>query len=166
MMLIKGKFKSFGFRFSLISVLLGLSVFVYCLIFGLGNTPIAGQIFLYTVLILLLAMYGKLLYDANLITVDSEAKTITFINVFTRLPSSYNFSEFEGKLVWYEPIKGGSVRNYYLIRKKKAVKKISGFIYSNQKELEEALTDIKDLGTTKYSYLKSWKVFFGFPIFD
>ena len=163
-MKIKGQFKTFGFWFSLISVIGGLSVIIYCFVFGVGNTPIAGQIFLYFVLIILLGVYGKLLYDANLVTVDTQSKTVDFVNVFTRRHSVYNFKDFDGKLVWYEPIKGGYVRNFYFIQNKKAVKKISAFIYSNQKELEEALADISDLGTTKYSYLKSWKVFFGFPI--
>jgi hypothetical protein len=165
-MIIKGQFKTFGFWLSLVSVIGGLSVFIYCFVFGVGNTPIAGQMFLYGVLIILLAVYSKLLYDANLIKVDTESKTITFVNLFTRHRSFYNFSDFDGKLVWFEPMRGFSSKNYYLIQNKKAVKKISGFIYSNQKEIEEALEDIKDLGTTKYSYLKSWKVFFGFSIID
>lgn len=161
-MIIKGLFKTFGFWLSLVSIIGGLSVLIYCLVFGVGNTPIAAQIFLYSVLIILLAFYGKLLYDANLVTVDTESKTIKFVNVFTRHYSLYSFRDFDGKLFWYEPIKGGYIRNCYFIQDKKAVKKISSFIYSNQRELEEALADIKDLGTTRYSYLKSWKVFFGF----
>jgi hypothetical protein len=165
-MIIKGRFKTFGFWLSWVSVIGGVSVFIYCLAFGVGNTPLAGQIFLYGVLIILFVVYGKLLYDANLITVDTASKTINFVNLFTRHRSFYSFSDFDGKIVWYEPIKGGYVKNFYFIQNKKAVKKISGFIYSNQKDLEQALTDIKDLGTTNYTYLKSWKVFFGFPIIE
>jgi hypothetical protein len=163
---IKGQFKTFGFWFSLISVIGGLCVLIYCFVFGTGNTPIAGQIFLYSVLGILLAVYGRLLYDANLVTVDTQNKTIDFVNMFTRRRVVYNFRDFDGKLVWYEPIKGGQVKNFYFIKDKKAVKKLSSFIYSNQKDLEEVLSDIKDLGTTSYTYLKSWKVFFGFPIID
>lgn len=165
-MIIKGQFKTFGFWLSLISVVGGLSTLIYCLVYGLGETPVAGQIALYVSLIFLISIYGKLLYDANLITIDAADQTITFKNLFTRHYSSYKFSDFDGKLVWYEPIKGGYAKNFYFIQNKKAVKKISGFIYSNQEELEETLADIKDFGTTKYTYLKSWKVFFGFPIID
>ena len=163
---IKGQFKTFGFWLSLISFIGGLCVLIYSFVFGMGNTPIAGQIFFYGVLGILLAVYGKLLYDANLVTVDTQNKTIDFVNIFTRHHVVYNFRDFDGKLVWYEPIKGAYVRNFYFIKDKKAVKKFSSFIYSNQKELEEALSDIKDLGTTNYTYLKSWKVFFGYPIID
>lgn len=165
-MIVKGQFKTFGFWFSLIGVIGGGITIIYFIFFGVGNTPIAGQFFLYFILILVLSLYSKRLYDANIITIDIKNKKIKFVNIFTRHKSFYNYSDFDGKLVWYEPIKGGYVRNYYFIQNKKAVKKISGFIYSNQKELEEALIDIKDFGTTKYSYLKSWKVFFSFPIID
>jgi hypothetical protein len=135
-------------------------------VYGFGSTPLAGKLFSYCVFILLIAIYGKLLYDSNQIRIDTEAKTITFVNLFTRHRSSYHFSDFDGKLVWLEPMRGFSPKNYYLIQNRKAVKKISSFIYSNQKELEHALTDIHDFGLTNYSYLKSWKVFFGFPIID
>ncbi|NNV56087.1 hypothetical protein [Limnovirga soli] len=165
-MIIRGQFKTFGFRFSLIAVIGGLISLIYFILFGVGNTPIAAQFFLYFVLILLLSIYGKLLYDANLISINTKDKTVTFVNIFTRNSSKYNYSDFDGKLVWYEPIRGGYVRNFYFIQNKKAVKKISGFIYSNQNDLEEELIDIKDFGTTKYSYLKSWKVFFSIPIID
>lgn len=165
-MTINGHFKTFGFGLSLTSVIGALTALIYWLFAGLGDTPIAGQMFFGLVMFLLLFIYGKLLFDANLITIDTVDKTITFKNLFTRQIATYKFSDFDGKLIWYEPIKGGQVRNFYFILNKKAVKKISGFIYSNQKELEEALADMKDLGTTNYSYLKSWKVFFGFPVVD
>lgn len=165
-MTVKGRFKTFGFWLSIASVIGGLIALCYWLFIGLGDTPIAGQFFFGLVFFLLLSVYGKLLFDANLITVDTTNKTVAFKNVLTRQTSTYYFSDFDGKLVWYEPIKGGHVRNFYLIQNKKAIKKISGFIYSNQKELEDALADIKDLGTTNYSYWKSWKVFLGFAIID
>ena len=165
-MIIKGQFKTFGFWFSLVVIIGGLSAFIYFIVFGVGNTPATGQFFLYLVLLILISVYGKLLYDANLVTLDTKNKSIAFVNIFTRHRSFYYFSEFDGKLIWYEPIKSGYVRNYYFIQNKKAIKKISGFIYSNQKQIEEALIDIKDLGISKYSYLKSWKIFFGFPIID
>lgn len=165
-MYIKGQFKTFGCWFSLVACITGLCVLIYALSFGVDITHVAGILFFYFVLSILLTIYGKILYDANLISIDIENKKIEFTNTFTRLKSVYDFMDLDGKLVWYEPIRGGHIRNFYLIKNKKAIKKISGFIYSNQRELEEALSEIKDLGTTNYSYLKSWKVFFGFPIID
>lgn len=165
-MVLKSKFGGFGFWFSLTMFSGGLGILIYLLTCGLRNTPLAGQVFLFTALIGLIVVYGKLLFDANLIAIDTTKKVITFINIFTRRRTLYTFSDFDGKVNWNEPIKGGYVRRYYLIQNRKAVKKITSFIYSNQKELEEALIEIKDLGTAKYSYLKSWKVFLGYPIID
>lgn len=164
-MIIKGKFRSFGFWFSLSSVFFGICILFYCFIFGLGNISLEGQIFFYGVLIILICVYCKLLYDANLITIDTEVKKIIFENKFTRIRSTNKFSDFDGKLIVYK-LQRGYTKNYYIIKNKKVVKKISGFIYSNQKELGDALSDIKDLGAIKYSYLISWKVFFGYPILD
>ncbi|HWI90574.1 MAG TPA: hypothetical protein VNT20_04825 [Flavisolibacter sp.] len=152
-MTIKGQYKTFGFWFSLASVG-GLIALIYWLFIGLGDTPIAGQIFFGFVLFLLICIYGKLLFDANLITVDTTSKTVTFKNVLTQQTSTYHFTDFDGKLVWYEPIKGGQVRNFYFIHERKAIKKISGFIYSNQKELEEALVDIKEFRNHKLFVLE------------
>ncbi len=165
-MIIKGQFKTFGFWFSLSAVTGGLSVILYWLIVGFDGTPIAGKLFLGFVLFLLLCIYGKLLLETNIIKIDTTNKTVTFKNLLTQKSSTHNFCDFDGKLVWYEPIRGGQVRNFYFIKNKKAVKKISGFIFSNQKELEKALSEIKDLGTTNYSYLKSWKVFLKLRIID
>lgn len=165
-MIIKGQYKTFGFWISLLSVIGGLCVFLYYIINGAGNTPIAGQICLYSLMTLLVGLYGKQLYDANQISIDTDFKTITFINLFTRQKSIFHFDDFDGKLVWDEPIKGGTVRKCFLIQDRRAKKKISGFIYSNHLELEKALTEIKDFGKTNYSYLKSVKVLFGYPIID
>ena len=166
-MIIKGQFKTFGFWLSLISVIGGLIILIYWLIYGFGdNIPMAGKIVSYCVCSLLIIIYANWLYNSNQITINTEAKTITFVNLFTLHRSFYNFSDLDGKLSWLEPMRGFYPKNYYLIQNKKAVKKISSFIYSNQKELEEALAEIRDFGITNYSYLKSWKVFFGFPIID
>ena len=165
-MIIKGEFKTFGFWLSVISVLGGLFFFGFNIFWVLNNISFAGQLFFFLVFSILIGTYGKLLYDANIITIETANKCVTFKNILTRQHSTYYFSDFDGKLVWYKPIKYGRIRNLYLIKNKKAVKKISGFLYSNQKELENALIDIKDLGITNYSYLKSWKALFGCEIID
>lgn len=165
-MIVKGQFKTFGFWFSITAFVGGVATVFYWLLKGFNDTPVVGQIFLGVVLLLLICIYGNLLLDANIIAIDTTSKKVTFKNLLTRQISRFNFSDFDGKLVWYEPINGGRVRNFYFIKNKKAIKKISGFIFSNQKELEESLMTIRDLGTTKYSFLKSLKVLFGFPIID
>jgi hypothetical protein len=117
--------------------------------------------FFFTVLF---GTFRHLLYDSNLIQIDTTKQTITFKNQLTRKRSSFQFSDFDGKLLCFEPIKGGYVRNLYLVINKRAVRKFTDFIYSNQSEIESALSSIKDLGTFNYSYLKTWRISLGLPI--
>lgn len=134
-MIIKGKFKTFGFWFSISAVIGGLAILIGISIKGFGSAPVAAQVFLLTVVFMLISLYGKLLYDANSIKINTEAKTISFKNLFTGVKTVYNFSDFDGKLVCYKPIKGGWAKFIYLVKNKKVVKKINDFIYSNEKEL-------------------------------
>ena len=164
-MLVKGKFKTFGYWVSLVSVIGGLAIFIYGFTDGLADTPLAGQIFLYGGISLMVISYGKFLYDANLITISPETETITFRNIFTRVSSSYSFDDFDGRIVSYQ-MQGGWKKNLFLIKDKRAIRKISGFMYSNQKEIEQTLVKIKDLGSFDHSFLKSWKILFGLPILD
>lgn len=111
-------------------------------------------------------IYGKLLYDTNLITINTEENTIKFKNIITQVVKIYHMEDFDGRFFTNQPIKGGWVRNFYLTKDKKVVKKISNFIYSNQKEIEESFNQVKDLGSIKYSLFKSLKILFRYPIIN
>jgi hypothetical protein len=163
---IKGKFKTFGYWLSVLSFVGGISTGMYFLIIGFNNTPLAGKIFFFVVLTILVGAYGRLLYDSNLLKIDTANSTIAFTNQLTRKHNFYHFEYFDGKIVCFEPIKAGYARNLYLVKEKRAVKKITDFTYSNYTEIEEALKPIQNLGTFNYSYLKSWKISLGLPILD
>jgi hypothetical protein len=165
-MVIKGKFKTFGYWLTILALLGGIYALVYFLLFGFDNTPLAGIIFFLVVLAILLGGFGRLLFDSNFLVIDTENQSITFTNQLTRKRSSFSFDYFDGKLICLEPIKGGYARNLYLVKDKIAVKKITDFMYSNHKQIEDALQPIKDLGTFKYSYIKTWKISLGLPILD
>ncbi len=165
-MQIRGQFRTFGFWLSVISVVGGIILFYYLVRTEFYNMAIPGVLFILLALIILFGTFGRLLYDANLVLIDTDNQTITFTNQLTRKKATYKFSDFDGRLICFEPIKGGYARNLYLIRDKKAVKKITDFMYSNHRELEESLHQIADLGTIKYSYMKSWKISLGIPILD
>jgi len=165
-MVIRGKFKTFGYWLTIFTLIGGISALIYCLVWGFDDTPLAGIIFFLFVLTILLGGFGRLLFDSNFLVIDTEKKSITFTNQLTRKRSSFQFDYFDGKLICLEPIKGGYARNLYLVKDKKAVKKISGLMYSNQKQIEDALQPVKDLGTFKYSYVKTWKISLGLPILD
>lgn len=165
-MIIKGKHRTVGFGFVLI-FFLGCSYAIFHFAyFGFGSEKLSGKIAVTLVTVMAWFIFGKMLYDTNLIRIDTDAQRISFKNIFTQKRKSYSFLDFEGKLVCNEPIKGGSIRNFYLIKNKRAVRKISKLMYSNQNELEESLHDIKDLGSFEYSYKKSWKISLGLPILD
>jgi hypothetical protein len=165
-MLIKGRYKTLGFWYSVIGLVAGLILLLFAIFKGTGIKPFVGNLLLFVTLAVLIGTCWRLLSDAHLILIDTEKKIITFTNRFIRVSKNYNFSDFSGKLVSYEPIIGGAVKNIYLIKDKKAEKKITEFIYSNQKELEEALREVKDLGSFKYSHLKSLKISLGLPILE
>lgn len=165
-MIVRGRFRTFGFWVSVISVIGGTFIAIYLPLNGIDNTPTFGKIIFFVAIFLLLSVYGKLFYDANLITIDTTTRTITFTNRFTRAKSTYIFSDFDGKLVSYKPIKGSWAKFLYLVKDERVVKKMTDFMYSNQKELEEALAEIKDLGTVKYSLIKTWKMLLNKPVLD
>lgn len=165
-MVIKGKFRTFGYWLTVFSLVGGISAIIYILVFGFDNTPLVGIIFFLVVLTILLGGFGRMLFDSNFLVIDTKNDTITFTNQLTRKRSTFHFDYFDGKLTCLEPIKGGYARNLYLVKDKKAVKKISDFMYSNHKEIEDALQPIEDLGTFKYSYIKTWKISLGLPILD
>lgn len=165
-MVVKGKFRRLGYWLTVLSLVGGISAFAYILVFGFGSTPFAGVIFFFVVLTILLGGFGRLLFDANFLVIDTENQTITFTNQLTRKRRSFHFGYFDGKLICLKPIKGGHARNLYLVKDKKVTRKITDFMYSNYKQIEDSLKPVKDLGTFKYSYIKTWKISFGLPILD
>lgn len=121
-MVIKGKFRTFGYWLTILSLLGGISAFVYILLFGFGNTPLTGIIFFLAALTILLAGFGRLIFDSNFLVIDTKNQSITLTNQLTRKRTSFPFDYFDGKLICLEPIKGGYARNLYLVKDKKALK--------------------------------------------
>lgn len=173
-MITKSKVLSFGFVLSLIALLGALTAITTAIIelesnlnfIGFVDMPVLGRIFFVFVMLIAISIYGKLLWDSNILLIDTKLKTIKFTNRLTLISSIYYFSYFDNSMIVFEPIKGGYARNYYLIKNRKVIKRITGFIYSNQNELEDALQEIKSLGEVKYSYLNSTKNLFRLPILE
>ena len=164
-MIIKGKFRTFGFWLSVFAIVFGILILIH-IHRDSNNISWKGLLFFHLILLISLGAFGRLLYDAHFIEIDSINKMVHFKNRFTFKRTTYHFSDFDGKLICYEPIKWGYVRNLYFIKDKIAVKKLTTFMYSNQAALEESLKEIKDFGTFEYSYIKTWKISLGLPILD
>jgi hypothetical protein len=173
-MIIKSKVLSFGFGLSLFMLLIALTSILFAVLdlvyhlnrMGILEMPIIGIIWFFFVMFIVIAISLKLLWDANILEIDSDLKTIKFTNRITWFSSVYNLNYFDCSIIVFEPIKGGYARNYYLLKDRKVIKRIDGLIYSNQSELEIALSEIKSMGEKKYSYLNSAKILFGLPILD
>ncbi len=166
----KSKVLSFGFFFSICSLLFSISAIVWllCMIIlhhgfkdSIGEgTSLIGVLWFLFIMVLCASIFGRLLWDSHILEIDTEKRVIKFTNRFTRVSNFFSFSYFENSVIIFEPISGGYARNYYFLKDGKAVKRICGFIYSNQEELETALEEIKSLGNIKYSYLNSARILF------
>ena len=111
--------------------------------------------------------FGSQLWrDANIISINTFAKTITFQNLFTRKRRMYDFNYFDGFIDMNQSSRSGTYRVVYLVKEKRYIEKISSFYYSNLDDLEAALTPMKYLGFNKFSIFKSIKVLFGGQVLD
>ncbi len=155
-MIIKSRVNTFGFWVSTISTIGGLCVICFINNF---DFPTSGKTVLLAMSLLIVILYGKILWNANKLIVDTELKTIKFKNRFTQISSSFLFDSFDGYFIYNEPSKTGQIKNLFLIKNKKIIKKISSFIYSNHSEIEKSLFPIKPLGVIEFSYWKSFKIF-------
>ena len=106
-------------------------------------------------------LFGSQIWrDANIITIDTLSKTITFSNFFTKKQRTFEFNSFDGFIDMVQSSKSGTYRVIYLVQDSRYVEKISSFYYSNLEELQNALTPTKYLGRQKYNIFKSIKVLF------
>ena len=173
-MVIKSRVLSFGFGLSIFALLsAGIAILVILIDLGFGlnisgfiDMPLFGKIFFLFVMLLAIGIFVKLLWDSNILIIDSELRTIKFTNRITWISSTYDFTYFDCSIIVFEPIRGGFARNCYLIKNRKVIKRIYSLIYSNQMELEKGLQEIKSLGEIKYSYINSAKILFGLPILE
>lgn len=154
-MTIKSKFNTFFFWFSNLCFFGGFYGFVYLLFGGFSNESTSGNFALLIVLIILIWLYGKMLWDAKAITIDTEAKNITFKNRYTQNQCSYKFDFFDGFVTYYQYTKFGTFKVIYFVKKQRLLFKVSKAFYSNQDEILSAVSSIKDMGILKYSFMDS-----------
>ena len=171
----KSQFKTFGFWLMLIMTafmtLLIISAFSQTFldfkIIKMSMPTTKAKIFQFVLPSIGVMLFGSQLWrDANVITVDTFAKTITFQNLFTRKMRSYDFNYFDGFIDMNQSSKSGTYRVVYLVKDRKYVEKISSFYYSNLDDLQAAFAPVKYLGFKRYSIFKSVKVLFKGQVLD
>ena len=160
-MIIKSKNKTFGFWLTCFGFIAGLCMFIS---FYFNDMALLPKLFSYLVLFTLLGTTGIILWDSNIIIIDTDLKTINFKNIFTRISKKYSLEYFDSFIYIYEPMKFRYQKNIYLIKNGIFIKKISSFIYSNHLEIEQALAPVNNLGEVKYSHWNSFKILIRRPI--
>lgn len=171
----KSQFKTFGFWLMLIMTLLMTLLLISAFsqtfldfkIIKMSMPTTEAKIFQFVLPTLGGLLFGSQLWrDANIIMVDTFAKTITFQNLFTRKARLYDFNYFDGFIDMNQSSESGTYRVVYLVKEKRYIEKISSFYYSNLDDLQVALTPIKYLGFRRYSIFKSIKVLFNGQVLD
>src|SRR5690606_2239973 len=166
----KSQFNTFGFWLMLIMTLFMTILLVSAFsqtfldfqIIKMHMPTTKAKLFQFILPILGIILFGSQLWrDANIILIDTFAKTITFQNLYTRKSRLYDFNYFDGFIDMNQRSKSGTYRVIYLVKEKRYIEKISSFYYSNLDDLQSALTPIKYLGFKRYSIFKSIKVLFG-----
>ncbi len=161
-MIIKSEFKTFFFWFSNVCIVGGVYGFLYMITGSFfSNVTIKGYIALSVVLIILIGLYAKMLWDARGIVIDTNSKTILFKNRYTRKEKLYQFDFFDGYVTTIQTTKFGNFKVIYFVKNQVYMYKVSQAMYSNQPELFAALSPLKDLGLIKYSFTNSIRTLLG-----
>jgi hypothetical protein len=154
-MIIKSESKTFFFWFSNLCIIGGIYGFIYMFFGGFSNESILGHFVLIVVLLILLWIYGKMLWDANAIIIDTEMKNIIFKNRYTKKQKLYQFDYFDGFVTHYQYTKFGNFKVIYFVKDQRLLYKVSKAVYSNQDQMLAALPPIKDMGLIEYSFIDS-----------
>ena len=152
-MIVRSEFKTFFFWFSNLCLIAGMFLLAYIALGGFTNEPLAGQIAVTGAVIILLLIYGKMLWDANAVTIDLDKQTIQFTNRYTRKKTAYPINYFDGYVTTYQRTKVADFKVVYLIKYNKLLYKISRAIYSNQDQLLASLPSLPNIGLIELSFI-------------
>jgi hypothetical protein len=113
-------------------------------------------------------LFGSILvYDANVIRIDTLGKLITFRNIITQKIKSYSFDTLDGYVdTLQRDGRGNSYKTIYLVKDKKYIAKISNFYCSNYDELKDGLSKLTYLGFQNFNIIDSFRVLFGMDMVD
>lgn len=178
--MIKSKFSIFGFWFLSVATMYitlnfisaVLEFFFRITIFkpltlGYGQSDhLVFQIIVFS----LLAIYfiPVVCLNADIVTIDSLSKIISFKNVFTKRERTYSFTEFDGFAnTFYRQGYAAKFYVIYLVKGDKRIEKISSYYYLNYKKLNVALDgEIAYLGDREFDFFKNLKILFRQKVMD
>ena len=96
--------------------------------------------------------------EANIITIDTSHKIITFKNIFTRHTDKFLFDQFSGFVDTLQRTRRNNYKALYIVQDKKYVKKISAAMYKNFDELLGGLSPVNYLGFKKLGLKERFKI--------
>ena len=163
-MIINSRTKKFGFWLSIIAICGALFDLLF---FRNINIPATHLIvFANFALCSIILMAFKNLWEGNQVEINTHVQQIFFKNIITQKNKLFPFGYFDGYIIIRGSIGGRLITYLYLIKDRRAVRKICSFAYSNFDELKTNLAEIKYLGEFKYSGRRTIKVLFNLPILN
>lgn len=154
--------KLFGFWLSVIAISGGLFDLLFFRSISIPATLLI--IFINVFLVLIIGLAFKNLWEGNKIEINTHIKQIFFQNIITQKHRFFPFDYFDGYITIQGRIAGKSIKYLYLVKDRKAIRKICSFAYSNFDELRMNLNEIKYLGELKYSGNRTIRVLLNLPI--
>ena len=119
-----------------------------------------------------LSVLGCLLFgivfvsNANIISIDTNARVLSFDNFITKKLKRYSFDNLDGYIDCTQ--RDGASNEYnviYLVKEQKYVAKITSFSCSNFNEMKNGLTSLNYLGNRRFTLLDSLKVMLGLSVY-
>jgi hypothetical protein len=100
-------------------------------------------------------------FNAVVVTIDSFDKTISFKNVLSKKERTYSFNELDGFVdTYYKDGYQAKFNIIYLVKNDMRIEKISGYFYSNYKDLKAGLESLAYLGFREFYLFKNLKILF------
>ena len=115
-----------------------------------------------------LLILSILWFNVKNITIDKTNKTISFQNIFTRVTTKYNFSDFDGYIDTFvaHDSMGVKYETVGLVYSKRVLRRIDSYFYSNYKELREALSDCEYLGEVRFGFWNSIRMLLNLEVLE
>jgi hypothetical protein len=163
--MIKSKFKSFQFfgQFVMTGLLLLLLFLFYVAFFSEHPVPIlSGLGMLCALMTVVFPIYiiGQMKLNYKTVTINTEAKTISFTFFLIRITKTYPMDYFDGYIDTTVSDKYNTYKCFYLVKDAKLKYKMSGRFYDNIDELQNGLSSLKHMGFIRYSAAVSLKIAF------
>lgn len=161
--MIKSEFTTYQFysQFLLTGVIFLMLLLFYVLFFGKNPIPVFSALGIWCVIttaFLPIYIVAQMRLNYKTITIDTEAKTISFTAFLFRTTRTYPLAYFDAYVETKVDDQYGTNKCLYLVKDRKLKYKISGRYYANLDELQKGLSSLKYMGFINYSGVLSLRI--------